>query len=61
MNIIKLNLFDNFIFLKDDNFFYYREFIDYFNIDNSLYTKLVLEFESYYRSILKNTIELWTK
>jgi len=58
MNIIKLNLFDNFIFLKDDNFFYYREFIDYFNIDNSLYTKLVLEFESYYRSILKNTIEL---
>jgi hypothetical protein len=58
MNRIKLNLFDNFIFLQDDDFFYYREFIDYFNIDNSLYNRLVLEFESYYSSILKNTIEL---
>jgi hypothetical protein len=58
MKIIKIELFDNFIFLKDDDFFYYSEFIDYFNIDNSLYSSLVLEFESYYSSILKNTIIL---
>jgi hypothetical protein len=58
MKRIEINLFDNFIFLKDDVFFYYKEFIDYFNIDNSLYNKLVLEFESYYSLILKNTIEL---
>lgn len=58
MKIIKIDLFDNFISLKDDDFFYYSEFIDYFNIDNSLYSRLVLEFESYYSSILKNTIIL---
>ena len=58
MKRIEINLFDNFIFLKDDDFFYYKEFIDYFNIDNYLYNKLVLEFESYYSLILKNTIEL---
>jgi hypothetical protein len=58
MKRIKIELFDNFIFLKDDDFFYYKEFIDYFNIDKSLYNRLVLEFESYYSSILKNTITL---
>jgi hypothetical protein len=58
MKRIKIELFDNFIFLKDDDFFYYKEFIDYFNIDKSLYNRLVLEFESYYSSILKNTIIL---
>ena len=58
MKRIKIELFDNFIFLKDSDFFYYREFIDYFNIDNALYNRLVLEFESYYSSILKNTIIL---
>jgi hypothetical protein len=42
MKRIEINLFDNFIFLKDDDFFYYKEFIDYFNIDNYLYNKLVL-------------------
>lgn len=58
MKIIKIELFDNFIFLKDADFFYYKEFIDYFNIDKSLYNRLVLVFESYYSSILKNTIIL---
>jgi hypothetical protein len=58
MKRIKIELFDNFIFLKDADFFYYREFKDYFNIDNALYNRLILEFESYYSSILKNTIIL---
>lgn len=58
MITIEKNLVDNFIFLKDSDFFYYTEFKAYFNINSYLFQYLVLDFESYYSSILKNTIEL---